>query len=143
MIYLTRGLSTTLLRLAGEREPDSITIPLAVTRAGELPPSENPADPALDADTPVFTHFYLPRDGDSVTAVFGVDLGTPVGQTQGLFVSHPQGDLDVSTTDDLRAIVLVAIPPWDEASLAAFDRRGRRQDLAILDVEPPEEQAAL
>lgn len=135
MVYLTRGLRDSLLRQAADREPDSITVPLAVTSAGELP------ETGLDPETPVFTHFYLPRDADSITAVFGVDLGTPVGQTEGLFLSHPQGELGVSTRDDLHEVVFVGVPPWDADSLAAFDRRGRRRDLTVLDVEPPAETA--
>jgi hypothetical protein len=91
---------------------------------------------------PVFTHFYLPRDDDSVSAVFGVDLGTPVGQTQGRFVSHPRGELSVSETDDLHEVVFVAVPPWDDDSVAAFDRRGTRREFSVLDVEPPAESAA-
>lgn len=137
MIYLTRGLADTLLRLARESEPDPLTVPLAVTAAGDLP------DADLDPDTPVFTHFYMPRSRDSVTAVFGVDLGTPVGQTHGVFVSHPRGDLAVSKRDDLREVVFVAVPPWDDDSFRGFDRRGRRQQLTILGIEPPEETAAL
>jgi proteasome lid subunit RPN8/RPN11 len=142
VIYLTQGLQETLLRLAREREPDAVTIALAVTPAGDLP-AEDPALAALGDDVPVFTHFYLPRDDDSVSAVFGVDLGTPVGQTQGRFVSHPQGDLSLSTTDDLHEVVFVAVPPWDADSLAAFDRSGRRVELTVLDVEPPTEGADL
>jgi hypothetical protein len=91
----------------------------------------------------VFTHFYLPSAGSSVNAVFGVDLGTPVAQTAGRFVSHPQGRLDVSKRDDLHAVVFVAVPPWDDDSVAAFDRHGARQDLSILDVEPPAEDSVL
>lgn len=143
VIYLTAGLQSTLLRLAREREPESVTIALDVTAAGDLPAPVDGDGDALDPETPVFTHFYLPRDADSVSAVFGLDLGTPVGQTQGRFVSHPHGDLSVSTTDDLHAVVFVAVPPWDEASLAAFDRRGRRRSLSVLDVEPPAESGAL
>lgn len=137
MQYATRGLAQTLLRMAGESEPDQTTVPLAVTPASEIP------DADLDPETPVFTHFYMPDAGGSVNAVFGVDLGTPVGQTQGRFVSHPQGRLEVSTRDDLHEVVFVAIPPWDDESLAAFDRRGRKRELRILDVEPPEETFAM
>lgn len=135
VVYITRGLATTLLRFARERDPDSVTIALSVTPAGDL----DGAGAAVDDGTPVFTHFYLPNAGESVGAVFGMDLGTPVGQTQGRFVSHPTGELSVSETDDLHEVVFVAIPPWDEESLAAFDRSGRRQDLELLDAEPPEE----
>lgn len=135
MLYLTRGLRETLLRQAAEREPESVTIPLSVTPAGDLPGTD------LDPETPVFTHFYLPRDEDSVSAVFGVDLGTPVGQTDGRFVSHPRGDLGVSKRDDLHEVVFVAVPPWDHESMAAFDRRGRTRQCTVLDVEPPAETA--
>jgi hypothetical protein len=133
VVYITRGLATTLLRFARERDPDSVTIALSVTPASELD------DAPVGEETSVFTHFYLPNAGESVGAVFGMDLGTPVGQTQGRFVSHPAGDLSVSETDDLHEVVFVAVPPWEEDSLAAFDRSGRRQELELLDVEPPEE----
>lgn len=147
MLYLTRGLADTLLRLAADREPEAVTVPIAVSAAGDLDGDDldgadfDGAD-SDDADTPVFTHFYMPRDGDSVTAVFGVDLGTPVGQTQGVFVSHPRGDPGVSKSDELREVVFVAVPPWDHESLTAYDRRGRRREFSILEVEPPEESPA-
>jgi hypothetical protein len=137
VLYMTRGLVLTLLRLADERDPEGTTIPLAVTAAAELPEAD------LDPETPVFTHFYMPGSGGSVSAVFGVDLGTPVGQTQGRFVSHPAGDLRLSKRDDLHEVVFVAVPPWEEESLAAFDRSGREQSFTVLDVEPPEERPSL
>jgi len=137
VLYVTRGLVDSLLRLASERDPDGTTIPLAVTPAGDLPEAR------LDEETPVFTHFYMPDSGGSVSAVFGVDLGTPIGQTQGRFVSHPDGDLRLSMRDDLHEVVFVAVPPWTEDALAAFDRSGREQDFRVLDVEPPEERPAL
>ena len=133
MLYVTRGLVETLLRFASERDPESTTVPLAITRARDIP------DVDLDAETPVFTHFYLPNDDDSVTAVFGVDLGTPAGQTPGLFISHPRGKLQVSKRDDLREVVFVAVPPWEPDSLKAFGRDGNAREFSILDVEPPEE----
>lgn len=137
MIYLTEGLVETLLGFASEKDPDSTTVPLAVTDADELPglDSEN--------DGPVFTHFYMPNDDDAINAVFGVDLGMPVGQTPGVFVSHPRGDLGVSKRDDLREIVFVAVPPWDTGSFRAFDRKGKPVEYRILDIEPPEETAAM
>lgn len=137
MLYATRGLVETLLRLASESDPEATTIPLAITEAVEIPETD------LDPETPIFTHFYMPDAGGSVNAVFGVDLGMPVGQTQGRFVSHPRGDLQLSKRDDLKEVVFVAIPPWDEDSLAVFDRHGRKQELTILDVAPPEEETAL
>jgi hypothetical protein len=128
---------TTLLRLAAEKDPDTTTIPLAVTPAQEIP------DADLEPDTPVFTHFYMPDAGRSINAVFGIDLGTPIGQTQGRFVSHPRGDLALSKRDDFHEVIFVAVPPWEEDSFAVFDRRGRRQKLTLLDVEPPQEEPSL
>lgn len=136
MIYLTEGLVETLLGFASEKDPDSTTVPLAVTDADELG-----AD--LEQDGPVFTHFYMQNDDDAVNAVFGVNLGIPVGQTPGVFVSHPRGRLSVSKRDDLREVVFVAIPPWDRDSFQAFDRAGNRVEYEILDIEPPEETAAV
>ncbi len=133
VVYATRGLVDTLLRMASDADPESVTIPVAVTRAGELP------DAGLDDDVPVFTHFYMPGAENSVGAVFGMDLGTPAGQTQGRFVSHPSGHLGVTEEDDLHEVVFVAAPPWNDDAFAAFDRRGRQRDLTVLDVEPPEE----
>jgi hypothetical protein len=106
---------------------------VSVTFAEELP------DADLPPETPVFTHFYMPEAGGSVNFVFGVDLGTPAGQTQGRFVSHPNGELRVRQRDDFKELIFVAVPPWDDASLAVFDRRGEEQPLEILDVEPPAE----
>lgn len=133
MVYATRGLVDSLLRFAREADPDPVTISISVTTASELPEAE------LPPETPVFTHFYMPEAGGSVNFVFGVDLGTPAGQTQGRFVSHPNGELRVRQSDDFKELIFVAVPPWDDDSLAVFDRQGRRKDLATLDVEPPEE----
>jgi hypothetical protein len=133
VIYLTRGLLDTLLRLAEEAEPESTTIPLAVTRASELPETD------LDDETPVFTHFYMPNTGDAVNEVFGVDLRIPSGQTPGIFVSHPIQELKVTKRDDFREVIFIAVPPWDEESFAVFNRGGEKQDHSVLDIEPPEE----
>lgn len=131
MIYVTSGLVDALLEMAENADPDDVTIGLATSTAGEL------SIGGLPPETPVFSDFYLPSSGGSVSAVFGVDLGTPLGQTQGRFVSHPLGDPALDRGDDLHAVVFVAIPPWDRDSIAAYDRRGRDQDLEILDVTPP------
>ena len=136
MVYVTRGLVETLLGMARDAEPNDVTISLAVTEAAELP------DADLDPETPVFTDFYLPSAGGSVNAVFGMDLGTPAGQTQGRFVSHPDGYMGVSKLDDLHEVIFVAIPPWDTDNFGAFDRSGRTVEVEILDVEPPEESLA-
>ena len=136
MVYVTRGLVETLLRMGREAEPDDVTISLAITRARDLPNAD------LEPNTPVFTDFYLPSAGSSVNAVFGMDLGTPAGQTQGRFVSHPDGYMGVSELDDLHEVVFVAVPPWDTETFGAFDRSGRKQDVTVLDIEPPEESLA-
>lgn len=133
VIHITRGLVETLLRLAEEADPDSRTIPLAVTRARDLPGTD------LADETPVFTHFYMSSKGDALNAIFGVDMKTPAAQTPGIFVSHPLGELKVTKRDDLREIIFVAVPPWSKESLKAFDRKGYVRELTILDVEPPEE----
>lgn len=135
MVHVTRGLIEALLEFAAEAEPERFTAGLEVTLASEF-------DPALDlpAETPVFTHFYHPDASQSVSAVFGMDLSTPMGRTRGRFVSHPDGELSVSLTDDLHATMLVAIPPWRRESVAVFDRRGRRGSLEVVDAEPPIEK---
>ena len=132
----------------GWRDEDGVTEPAGAGagragqgKSGEEPTGavQPPTDPDLTPETPVFTHFYMPNSGGSVSAVFGVDLGTPAGQTQGRFVSHPTGRLRLEKTDDFHALIFVAVPPWERDSLAVFDRTGTRQDLTVLDVEPPEE----
>ncbi|WP_459193799.1 hypothetical protein [Halosimplex sp. J119] len=133
MVYATRGLVESCLRFASEADPDPVTISLSVTPAGDLP------DADLPPETPVFTHFYYPDSAGSVNFVFGVDMGTPVGQTQGRFVSHPNGELRVRQRDDFKELIFVAVPPWNDGSVAVFDRRGEQQPLELLDVEPPEE----
>jgi hypothetical protein len=133
VVYVTSGLVDVLLDFASDADPDPVTALLAVTPAGDIP------DTDLPPETPVFTDFYLPDTGESVRAVFGVDLATPVGQTQGRFVSHPIGELALDTTDDLHQVVFVAVPPWTPDDVAAFDRSGRKQELDVLDVEPREE----
>ncbi|UPW00257.1 hypothetical protein M0R88_17325 [Halorussus gelatinilyticus] len=134
MMYVTRGLVDVLLGFAAEAEPEELTVSLAVTPAGQLDGTED-----LPPDAPVFTHFYPPDAGKSITAVFGVDLSVPAGQTQGRFIAHPKGNLEVNETDDLHEAILVAVPPWDESSVAAFDRSGRKQPLEVLDAQPPTE----
>ena len=136
-VYVTRGLLDLLLERARKREPESVTIGLAVTPAGSF--DSEPEVEDLTPGTPVFTTFYLPDAGGSVEAVFGSDLATPSGQTPGLFVSHPDGSLSLSRTDDLREVVFVAVPPWDGESVAAFGRDGRRKRVCVIDAEPPQE----
>ncbi len=134
MVYVTRGLVDVLLDLASDADPNPVSTGLSVTPAGELRGGEG-----LPPETPVFTDFFLPDVGKSVNAVFGVDLSTPNRQTQGRFVSHPVGELEVSRRDDLAQVIFVAVPPWTpgEETFAAFDRFGERQPLEIIDAEPP------
>ena len=134
MVYVTRALVDVLLDIASDADPSDVTTGVSVTLAGELEGADD-----LPPETPVFTDFFLPDPGNSVNAVFGVDLSTPARQAQGRFVSHPVGELEVSRRDDLAEIVFVAVPPWqtDEQSFAAFDRSGERQPLEIIDASPP------
>lgn len=137
MIYATRALVEVLLELAREAEPEQVSVEMSVTRAGDFE-----TDVGLDPETPVLTHFYMPDVGESVSAVFGMSLTTSAGQTQGRFVSHPDGHLEVSREDDLHGVVLVAVPPWDIGSVRAFARDGTGRELVVLDAEPPEEDLA-
>ena len=137
MVYITRGLVTVLLDIAADAEPEPANVVLASTPAGEFE-----TDLGLDADAPVVTHFYLPDAGRPVSAVFGVDLGTPAGRGRARFVSHPQGPPRLTKHDDYAAVVFVAVPPWEASSVAAFGRTGRRLDLTVVDAEPPAESFA-
>ncbi|ELY47425.1 MPN domain-containing protein [Natronorubrum sulfidifaciens] len=137
MVYITRALADVLLDLASDADPDRVTTGVSVTPAGELEGTGIDVPP----ETPVFTDFYLPDPGNAVNAVFGVDLSTPARQAQGQFVSHPIRELEVTRRDDLAEVVFIAVPPWDldERSFAAFDRRGERQPLEVIDASPPEQ----
>lgn len=134
-MYITRGLLAALLEMAAEADPDDISVVLASTQAGEFE-----SDLELEAETPVLTHFYFPETSGSVNAVFGVDLGTPAGRGRARFVSHPDGRLAATREDTFAAALVVAVPPWEPDSVAAFDRNDRRLDLDVLDVEPPQER---
>lgn len=131
--HATEGLVDALLDLAAGREPNRVSTLLAVTPAEELED-----DGTLDPGVPVFTDFYLPSEGRSIDAVFGMDVSVPHGQAQGRFVSHPLGELSVSMEDDLHEVVLVAVPPWTRDDVGAFDRSGSRLGLSIVDASPPE-----
>lgn len=136
MVYATRGLVEIVLEFASDADPNPVNTGLSVTPAEEL----EGADP-VPSGTPVFTDFVLPDIGRSVNSVFGVDLSTPARQVQGRFISHPVGELELTERDDLAQVVFVAVPPWgtDADSLGAFDRRGERLPLELLDAEPPRE----
>lgn len=129
MIFVTAGLLDGLLSIAAEHKESSLSIPLLTTPAAELRGTDVPED------TEVFTHFYLPDSAASVSSVFGVDLGTPTVRTAGRFITHPDHYLGLSVTDDFHQIVIVAVPPWNRESVAAFTRDNRRIELTVLDVE--------
>lgn len=135
MVHLTRDLLTVLLEHAADVEPASANVLLSATPAAEL--TGETAD--VDPETPVLTHFTLPDVGGSVDAVFGMDLSTPSERGRARFLSHPTGELRVTETDDLAAVVVVAVPPFEDDCVAAFDRAGRKLPLTIVDAVPPEE----
>lgn len=134
-VHATRGLLEALLELARDEDPSEVSAALAVTPAGDLDGA-----PDLDPETPVFTDLFLPQERRSINAVFGMDVTIPPRQTQGRFISHPLGELAITKEDDLHEVVLVAVPPWDVDDVAAFDRRGRRRALVVLDAAPPPER---
>jgi len=129
VVYITRALLTALLELGADRDPASVTVSLAVTPADEL-------DAELPSDRPVFTDMYLPDTGNSVRAVFGMDLSTP--GAAGRFITHPDGLLALTKADDLHEVVFVAVPPYDTDAVAAFDRSGTGRTMEIVDIEPPD-----
>jgi hypothetical protein len=134
-VWITSDLLAVLLERAAAAEPSAANVVLDATAAGDLRPA-----PDLPDDRPVFTHFYVPDAGRSVGAVFGVDLGRPAGGGNARFVSHPQGPLAVTRRDDLAAVVIVAVPPWEPDHVAAFDRSGQRRRLHVVDAAPPVER---
>jgi hypothetical protein len=133
-VYVTQGLIEVLLDRAGDVEPSRMNTVLDATPAREFDD-----DLGLDPSTPVLTHLYFPAAGRAVSDVFGVDLGTPAGRGRARFLTHPQGPPELTRRDDLAGVVLLAVPPWEPSSVTAFDRRGRRLDLTVLDAEPPVE----
>jgi len=134
VVHITRGLLDGLLAMSADRDPESVSAVLASTPAGEF---ENAT--GVDSSTPILTHFYFPDASGSVTAVFGVDLGTPAGSGRARFVSHPQGPLAATREDTFAAAVLIAIPPWDVDACAAFDRENQELSMNIIDADPPQE----
>ena len=133
-VFATAGLVEALLDRARDADPEAANVVLDATPAGAFD-----GDLGLDDDRPVLTHLYLPDAGKSVRAVFGVDLGRPASRGTARFVSHPQGPPELTREDDLAAVVLVAVPPWEREGLAAFARSGRRLSLSLVDAEPPVE----
>jgi hypothetical protein len=140
--YATRALVSVLCELAADADPDSVSVRLAATPAGDLRPTDGPLT-GVAPEAPVLSDFYFPDAGSSLSGVFGMDLAAPAGQTAGRFVSHPDGDPSVAVTDDLDATVLVAVPPWDVADVRAYDRHGRRGELVLVDAETEPEETPL
>ena len=139
-VYATVALVEALCALAADAEPRALSVALATSRPADLDPADGRGTPLAEvpADAAVFSDFYFPGAGGSVSAVFGVDLATPAGQTKGRFIAHPAGDPSPALEDDLAARVLVAVPPWNTDDVRAFDRRGRRR-LVLVAANAPEE----
>lgn len=137
-VYATRALVDVLLEFADDADPRAMSVALAVTPASDLEPSAGVGLPLdqLDPETKVFSDFYFPSAGESIEAVFGVDLATPAG-VSGRFLTHPDGDPEMNVTDDFAARILLAIPPYEREDVRAFDRRGRRE-LVLVAAESPE-----
>jgi len=131
-VHITRGLVEMLLERASEAEPSRENLVLDATPAADFE-----TDLGVDPSTPVLSHVYFPMAGRAVSDVFGVDLGTPAGRGRARFLSHPQGPAELTRRDDLAGVVLLAVPPWEDC--LAFDRRGRRLPLTVVDAEPPAE----
>lgn len=129
MTYISEGLIEVLLEMAQEADPQEVIVRLAVT-----PVSELDLDGDLDPEAHVFTDFYLPSTGDSIQAVFGMDVSHPPGQTPGIFISHPDGHLGLRQQDEFAERVIVAIPPWGLDDVRVFDRRGREHVLELVEV---------
>jgi hypothetical protein len=128
VVYATAGLVDALLELAAGRDPEPLSVALASTPGGEWAP--------LDPNTSVLTDFYLPETGRSVSAVFGMDLGTP--KAAGRFLTHPDGDPRLRQTDDFHNVILVAVPPYDRGSVDVYDRGGTERPLKLVNAEPPD-----
>jgi len=131
-VYATHGLVELLLERASETEPARVNVVLDATPAADFE-----TDLGVEPSTPVLSHVYFPAAGRAVSDVFGVDLGTPAGRGRARFLTHPQGPAELTRRDDLAGVVLLAVPPWE--TIMAFDRRGRRLSLTVVDAEPPTE----
>ena len=146
-IYVTRPLLSVLLELAADAEPNQANVQIVASAAGDLeglPPEDSVATARsgrladLDPATPIYSDFYFPDVGNALDFVFGVDLGTPAGQSHGRFLSHPDGNPDLSIRDDLHATVLVAVPPWRPENVAVYDRDSTRRDMEIVEAGTPD-----
>lgn len=128
-LYISETLLEVLLDQARRADPDPVSIQLAAEPVEAI-------DDGLDLppETPIFTTYYFPKAGSSVEFVFGVNLGTPPGETQGIFHTHPNGPPTVTTSDDMAERLLIAVPPWEPANVAAFDRQNRPLNITQITV---------
>ena len=131
-VVVTEGLLDVLLSFARDADPDPVTVTLVSTSAGDW------AD--LPPETPVYADFYLPDAGRSIRNVFGIDLATPPTRGSARFVSHSDGNPNLSQRDDLATRVLVAVPPWNRENVSAYRRSGERLSLCVVDAAPPERE---
>lgn len=141
-LFITGPLLDVLLELAADADPNPANVQLVQTAAADLDPATGTADQVLladlDPETPVFSDFYFPDVGRALDFVFGVDLGTPAGTTQGRFLSHPDGDPALTVRDDLHASVLVATPPWTAENVVAYARDSTERDLQVVAAGTPD-----
>ena len=133
-VWATEGFADALLDLAAEYDPRRVSAHLATTAAGDLEGAES-----VPPETPVFTDLYVPTADRATDAVFGMEMTIPNAQTQGRFVSHPTGVVELTSADPLHAVVFVAAPPWERSNLGVFDRSGNRKQLELLPAVPPAE----
>jgi hypothetical protein len=142
-LFITGPLLDVLLELAADAAPKPANVQLVQSAAGDLDPADGAGGDQvplgdLEPATPVFSDFYFPDVGRALDFVFGVDLGTPAGTTQGRFLSHPDGDPALTVRDDLHAAVLVATPPWRPENVLAYARDGTEQELRVVAAASPE-----
>lgn len=132
-VVATQGLIDGLLDIAARKEPEKVTVDLAVTPGREFDSID------VAGDVPVFSHYYLPDIATAVSNVFGMNFTVPPGQTDGRFVSHPTERLELTTKDSLHEVVFLAVPPWTPENVRAFDRSGRRYQLRTVNADLPRE----
>lgn len=140
-LFVTGPLLDVLLELARDADPRPANVQLIESDVAALEPiSAGETQVQLTdvpADEPVFSDFYFPDVGRALNFVFGVDLGTPAGTTQGRFLSHPDGDPGLTVRDDLHAVVLVAVPPWTPENVVAYAPDGTRRELRLVAAGTP------
>lgn len=139
-VYATRALVETLLAIASDADPDPVGVTLTTDRPAALESTDGDGLPlgSVPAETPVYAGFTFPEAAQSVNRVFGVDLGTPPGASDGRFVSHPDGETGLRGDDETGPRTLVATPPWTIEALRAYDQSGSRRQLDLVAATTPE-----